>query len=425
MASRVVHNDGVTINLSGNFNDVNIKSFNQVTFANGYLNLAPVPEAQQRRPLHTVNSFINCTFVNCRVDSPGIGVLGQHVQQPHPGQIQPQLPGPPQAYQQQIQPEHQLDPPQDYQQPIQSHQQQLNALQGYQQLVQLQQQVPPKDPYPSTPTSFPRFQELPTELQRKIWTELAFIRRNVDWRSRIVGTLVDRSGDYPGNGMLDFSEKVFQFYTTQPVPAILHACHDSRKVGREYYRPFGRTEVKNGPDTGVFYTSESTIWMHHNVDRVVPMGLDSYGQQWKMLWHHHNFEKRCAINVAGYYFANDCVDESTRSLPWLDGRYYENNRIHEEILLYIANDDIPPWKMGEIEFAEDVGFTEEEQAILDGVKHNLLTTYQTKREERRENYERRYLGYHRQAAPAGLFDSLYVFPVIKYVALVVEGRRRV
>ncbi|KAG4418826.1 hypothetical protein IFR04_008031 [Cadophora malorum] len=74
--------------------------------------------------------------------------------------------------------------------------------------------------------TFTCFVKLPPELRVMIWEVVANQPRNIDIRAR---------GDDPEEDLCTAEVPPLKFWTTQPVPGVLHANQEARQVGLKFY----------------------------------------------------------------------------------------------------------------------------------------------------------------------------------------------
>ncbi|CZR64810.1 uncharacterized protein PAC_14709 [Phialocephala subalpina] len=168
--------------------------------------------------------------------------------------------------------------------------------------------------------TFTRFPRLPLELRLMIWTHCSQFTRYVDLWPSEHGRLQDGTETRP-NSILNF--QFLRHVTSQPPPAVLYACKESRKVALQHYKlEFGSKHVL---DHGMTITTPPRIYINWSSDFICPidmtytMSLSGTDNEWEREVFGHEETRRMAINVT------DTGDFLLPSLATLD-----------EIILYYA-----------------------------------------------------------------------------------------
>ncbi|PVH82504.1 hypothetical protein DL98DRAFT_619824 [Cadophora sp. DSE1049] len=118
---------------------------------------------------------------------------------------------------------------------------------------------------PRALVSFTCFLKLPPELRTMIWEAAANQPRNVDIWARDD----EPCEEWRLKENLDTMEYTpFKFWTTQPVPGILHASSESRQIGLKFYQlSFG---IKRWPEE-MPGSKAPRIYRNFAADRICPM----------------------------------------------------------------------------------------------------------------------------------------------------------
>lgn len=112
---------------------------------------------------------------------------------------------------------------------------------------------------------FSRFPQLPLEIRTLIWQEIAQLPRNLDIWAPNKGTVA--FWDPIENNTSTF--RPYKHVTTQPVPGILHACKESRKIGLESYELSFSTDYDQD---GFIIRTPARIYRNSTADTICPMG---------------------------------------------------------------------------------------------------------------------------------------------------------
>lgn len=105
--------------------------------------------------------------------------------------------------------------------------------------------------------AFTCFVKLPPELRVMIWEVVA--NRNVDIRAR---------GDDPEEDLCTAEVPPLKFWTTQPVPGVLHANQEARQVGLKFYElSFGAQRFPGD----VLFSGQPRIYCNFAADRICLM----------------------------------------------------------------------------------------------------------------------------------------------------------
>jgi 2EXR family len=113
-------------------------------------------------------------------------------------------------------------------------------------------------------TSFTLFPKLPPEMSDKIWEFAAFLQRDLPIFITAVG---EKRLENASVGALQLPD--YQIISSQPAPALLHACREARLVGLKYYKlifsiPY---EVNN-----LRYSTTPKIYFNTEADRLCIFG---------------------------------------------------------------------------------------------------------------------------------------------------------
>jgi len=215
-----------------------------------------------------------------------------------------------------------------------------------------------------------------------------------------------------GDDRLEWKEyRTFKYTTRQPVPGVLIATKESRAATREFFdMSFGSYIDWSG---GVKITTYPEILRNFKADRICPMGpysSEASGYLWSA-----ETPPSCAVNL--YRTSKDDPDPLVELLFYADG-------FHDEILLYYCEETVAingPFDF--LELSEERASYLEWQALLEA-RRMLQEQFDSETER---SVEKAKLSHEEQGLGPPTQEDLnfsWVFPRIKFVALVVNGIRR-
>ncbi|KUJ14072.1 uncharacterized protein LY89DRAFT_737067 [Mollisia scopiformis] len=119
----------------------------------------------------------------------------------------------------------------------------------------------------STTRSFTRFSLLPHDLRVDIWKIVTVQPRNLDiWPLRVGTFNYDREIE----GQARYA--TWRYFTTQPIPAVLHTTRESREIGLKHYSLNFRSSSLQDERYGLKVTIPPSIYFNVRYDRVFLMG---------------------------------------------------------------------------------------------------------------------------------------------------------
>ena len=259
--------------------------------------------------------------------------------------------------------------------------------------------------------TFTCFPTLPLEIRNMIWKEAANLPRNLDIWTHPTGVTSYRDMEY-GDDRLEWKKyRTFRYTTRQPVPGVLIATKESRAAAREFFdMSFGIYIDWGG---GVKITTNPEILRNFQADRICPMGPyseEASGYLWSA-----EPSPSCAVNL--YRTPKGDPDPLSKLLFYADG-------FHEEILLYYCEETVAiNGSFDFLELSEEQASYLEWQALLEA-RRMLQEDFDSETglsiEEAKLRHEEQSLGPPTQEN----LDLGWVFPRIKFMALVVNGIRR-
>jgi hypothetical protein len=241
-------------------------------------------------------------------------------------------------------------------------------------------------------TQFTLFPTLPVELRLKIWTIASFHSRNVDIWARCLGKIGSRLHPYTP----------FKYTSHCSVPAILHACRESREVGLQYYHLDFGTFYENG--TFRFETLPK-IYINFAVDRVCELsGSDNNSP---VICEY--FISKCSNNGAQSVALrlSSMLDGDSEPLLGYQDRPLWGSSTLEEVVLFVSREDLD--MDGQIEFDEIKNFSKTDNEtfiLLDRAQVLLWRRFN-------ENWNGR----------SPIVDQLKFRPRVKYAHILLDGDR--
>jgi hypothetical protein len=149
---------------------------------------------------------------------------------------------------------------------------------------------------PEQPT-FTLFPKLPTELRIKIWGYACSVTRNVDIWAKPLNIELSHSENLP-----------HYFYSSFPVPAVLHVNTESRSKSLKHYTlDFGTTFEATEEDVPFTISTPPQIYFNWNHDRlclVDPYRLDDRGDFFLEQGRLNDFLQRCYLKGLRYFAIN-------------------------------------------------------------------------------------------------------------------------
>lgn len=189
--------------------------------------------------------------------------------------------------------------------------------------------------------SFPRFSQLPKELQIKIWRYVCTHGRNVTvYISR--RTLRTQNSQSQGSFL-----NYFCFKSQNPVPSMMQVNHLARETAKEFYKLAFHTSARFPTIATMHRGTEATIWINPQVDTICLLSRDTASQRQVLATQMSDLKvSRIAINDGSWYKENhisldqwnsfSIVPEDGNLPIWLTGEI-------KEVVLYSSNKPIDPY----------------------------------------------------------------------------------
>jgi hypothetical protein len=144
---------------------------------------------------------------------------------------------------------------------------------------------------PAEGQTFTRFPKLPLELRNIVWEYASNQPRNLDIWASTTGTITfQRSSEAQ-----KYEYYAFKYYTTQPVPGILHASQESRTAALQFYDLSFGIGLTFESNDNLTFNSAPRIYRNFGADRICPMGPWGFDAQW-YFWSLVS-PLDCAINI--------------------------------------------------------------------------------------------------------------------------------
>jgi len=126
---------------------------------------------------------------------------------------------------------------------------------------------------------------------------------------------------------------VFKYYTTCPVPGVLHANQESRTIALQFYQLSFGADFNFGPGSSISISFPAKIYSNDEADRICVMGIWGVDAKWD-LWYGKP-PASCAVNICDEWESLILAEPDTQ----------------KEIFLYYQ-EGLHPRSTGQIEFVE-------------------------------------------------------------------------